>query len=186
VDAEAYAQFAERYVVVPAVDVERLRSALRTVAATAGVTVALGPSLLGTLDMDALPLGLHPFVDPGRRVRPLRDDVVLLTTQDDAGHAGSLAGVADLVERGPLAPGPSPAVGAGVLALGRAGRGQAGDGSRLAGAVVPDPATADEVLGDLLVTWFGAVGEDGPVLGADLYAVLAPDLLARVLAPRDG
>jgi len=183
VDAEAYAQFAERYVVVPAVDVEALRSALRTVAAGAGVTVALGPSLLGTLDMHALPLSLHPFVDPDRRIRPLRDDVVLLTTEHDPGRAESLAGLADLVEQRPLTPGPGPTWSAGVLALSRA---ESGVGVRLAGAVAQDPATADELLGDLLAAWFDPVGEDGVALGADLYAVLAPDLLASVLAPRDG
>ena len=185
-DAEAYAQFAERFVVVPAVDVEALRSALRTIAATAGVTVALGPSLLGTLDMHALPLGLHPFVDPDRRVRPLRDDVVLLIAEDDPGHAESLAalgGLADLVERRPLTPGPKAAWGHGVLLLGRAER---AEGVWLTGAVAQDPARADELLGDLLATWFDPMGDGGVAVGADLYAVLAPDLLARVLASRDG
>jgi hypothetical protein len=175
--------FVERYTVVPAVDVEALRSALRAVAAGAGVTVALGPSLLGTLDMDALPPGMHPFVDPDRRIRPLRDDVVLLSADEDLGRARALAEVADLVERGTAGLGTWLAAPAGVLLLGRA---EDLGGVRLSGSLMKDPEHADLVLTASLAEWFGSEGESGPTCGADLYVVPDRDQLERVLALRDG
>ena len=175
--------FVERYTVVPAVDVEALRSALRAVASGAGVTVALGPSLLGTLDMDALPPGMHPFVDPDRRIRPLRDDVVLLSVDEDLGRARALVEVADLVERGTVRLGTWPAAPAGVLLLGRA----EGLGSvRLSGSLVKDPEHAGLVLAASLAEWFGPEGESGPRCGADLYVVPGREQLEQVLALRDG
>ena len=182
-DARADEQLAERYVVVPAVDVEALRAALRTVAAVPGVTVALGPSLLGTLDMDALPVGMHPFVDPHRRVRPLRDDVVLLAPGTSGPLAELLAGSADLVERTPVERGPLASEGPCVLVLVRS---EGPDGVRLSGATAPDAATADELLPALLDPGSDAWGEGTRALGADLYVLLPRDGLAQVLGPRDG
>ncbi len=181
-DAQADEQLAERYVVVPAVDVEALRAALRTVAVP-GVTLALGPSLLGTLDMDALPVGMHPFVDPDRRVRPLRDDVVLLVAGAGPTGADALAGLADLVERRPLVLDPSTARGPGVLVLGRS---EGPDGVRLDAEMAPDPAGADRLLPVATATWFQGPDGSGRTSGADLYVVLPQDRLADVLAPRDG
>jgi len=175
--------FVERYTVVPAVDVEALRSALRAVAAGAGVTVALGPSLLGTLDMDALPPGMHPFVDPDRRIRPLRDDVVLLSADEDLGRTRALREVAVLVEPGTVGLGTWPAAPAGVLLLGRA---EGLGGVRLSGSLVKDPEHADLVLAASMDEWFGPEGEPGLTCGADLYVVPGREQLEEVLAPRDG
>lgn len=175
--------FVERFTVVPAVDVEALRSALRTVSADATVTVALGPSLLGTLDMDALPPGMHPFVDPDRRVRPLRDDVVLLTVDDGHGRAEQLAATADLVEHEPVELAPWPTARCDVLVLVRA---QGPDGTRLAGSAVSGPERADEALASTLDGWLGTAEGADTSLGADFYVVLPRDRLEQVLARRDG
>lgn len=175
--------FVERYTVVPAVDVEALRSALRTVSADARVTVALGPSLLGTLDMDALPPGMHPFVDPDRRVRPLRDDIVLLAVDDGHARAGALEGTARLVERGLVDLSTQPDGPSTVLVLGRS---QGPDGVRLAGSLAGGPEHAAHVLVAMLAGWSDRVEGAEASLGADLYVALPPDRLAQVLAPRDG
>jgi len=171
--------FVERYQVVPAVDVEALRAALRSVVAGGATAVALGPSLLGTLDMDALPVGMHPFVDPDRAVRPLRDDLVLLAG-DGADPAHYLSGTAVRVGRVPLDE-PTPAAAAdGVLALVQ----WAEDGVvRCRWALSPHPTTAVRQLDHLLAAV--PAGADGPA-GADLYVVLPAGRLAQVLAPRDG
>ena len=175
--------FVERYTVVPAVDVEALRSALRALAAGAGVTVALGPSLLGTLDMDALPPGMHPFVDPDRRIRPLRDDVVLLSDDDGHDRSDQLAGTATLVEREQVGLDPWPPVRPGVLVLGRSA---AGGDVLLVGGTAPDTAAADLLLPGVLATLVGGSEEGGRTLGADLYVVPDRDQLEQVLALRDG
>lgn len=175
--------FVERYTVVPAVDVEALRAALWSVAAGPDVTVALGPSLLGTLDMDALPPGMHPFVDPDRRVRPLRDDVVLLMDGDGHERSGHLAGTANLVERDQVGLGQWPPGRPGVLVLGRSA---AGGDVLLVGGTAPDAAGADLLLHDLLATLVGGSEESGRTFGADLYVVPDRDGLDAVLALRDG
>lgn len=175
--------FVERYTVVPAVDVEALRAALRSVAAGADVTVALGPSLLGTLDMDALPSGMHPFVDPDRRVRPLRDDVVLLADDDGHDRSDQLAATATLVEREQVGLDPWPPGRPGVLVLGRSA---AGGDVLLVGGTAPDTAAADLLLPGVLATLVGSSEEGGRTLGADLYVVPDQDGLDAVLAPRDG
>lgn len=175
--------FVERYTVVPAVDVEALRSALRTVSGDATVTVALGPSLLGTLDMDALPSGMHPFVDPDRRVRPLRDDVVLLAVDDGRERAEQLAATADLVEHGQVEMAPWPPSQCDVLVLVRA---QGPDGVRLAASPVGGPERAGEALTSTLDGWPGTAEVAGTSLGADLYVVLPRARLEQALAPRDG
>ena len=171
--------FVERYTVVPAVDVEALRAAVRTLLDRTGVRVAVGPSLLGTLDMDALPDGMHPFVDPDRAVRPLRDDLVLLAG-DGADPAHYLSGTAVRVGRVPLDEPPSAAAADGVLALVQ----WAEDGVvHCRWALSPHPATAVRQLDHLLSAV--PAGADGPA-GADLYVVLRAGRLAQVLAPRDG
>lgn len=171
-------EYVERYRVVPAVDVERLRSALRAVVATGGTTLALGPSLLGTLDLDLLPVGMHPFVDPDRRVRPLRDDVVLLAAAPADGWAVLLSGTAERCDHGPVRVGAPPGAQGGVLVLGHL---DGPEGAVRHAEAAADPAAADALLPACLASW----SVDGAVLGADLYVVPPADRLADLLAPRD-
>lgn len=182
----------ERYRVEPGVDVERLRAALAALVDAAGTVVALGPSLLGTLDADAVPPGTFPFVDPQGQVRPLRDDLVVLQSVDAATGAVErhLEATAFRRERTmvPGLPGlpalPGGPDGTAVLVLVRS---DGADELRTRFSVAPDHAAADRVLLDELDGLRPAARPtDGaaPTLGADLYVLLAPDLLRSVVAPR--
>ena len=114
--------FVERFRVVPAVDVDALRAALaadlvHSEGRRGSFAVGFGPSLLGTLDLEALPVGMHPFVDPERRVRPLRDDVVLFSVGDDLARSERYADTLTSVGRFEAPLEPSPLVMGGVLVL---------------------------------------------------------------------
>ncbi|MFM7062647.1 MAG: hypothetical protein ACKO04_04020 [Actinomycetes bacterium] len=179
--------FVERYTVVPAVDVEALRDALRQELVPGpdghgALTLGLGPSLLGTLAVDALPAGMHPFVDPDRVVRPLRDDVVLLGAGEDPARPARLAPVLTRVGQFVSRPVPVPATDGCVLVVGTA---DGPDGARHDVAVVPEVERAADALSRLLEGLRRELVVAGATLGADLYVLLRPAVLARVLAPRD-
>ena len=177
----------ERYRVVPAVDVEHLRAALaRLVTGPERNTavVALGPSLLATLSPEAVPVGTYPFVDADRRVRPLRDDVVVLFPADPAATAVDvLDGTAELVDRSEVvADGAAFRRAEDAVLVVVAGSGP--EGVRGPGPVVVDvvdgPAGADRAVRDAVAV----LGPGADRVGADLYVLLPAGRLAGVLSPR--
>ena len=187
-DVEDYEWFVERFRVVPAVDVEELRASLahellHRKGRGSSFAVGFGPSLLGTLDMDALPVGMHPYVDPDRVIRPLRDDVVLFSVGDDPDRRERLATTLAPVGRfeAPLVL--TPLVMGGVLVLCVA---EWADEARSSYDVEDRIERAERSVPLRLKHLAGNRTLDGAVLGADLYVLLPRDALAQVLAPRDG